>query len=267
MSVAMSGKHQRPGKTRNERAMKGHVSAVKSVDSRWVWEMRYSHRRTKCGMIMLVACAIISTFGMNCGCKQSAPQSSGPASPYVQEDFYDNGTLRSRVEVKAAPNGTEIPHGTAQYWDVSGVLVRQCHYVNGLKQGTEIRWYIEPAGAIADIVQYYGGIENGPCIGFDEHGSILHSGMMTDGKESGEWTYWYPLRGDDGGNIAARVHRGEAGRWEGHFVAWHWNGSKKEEGNCRDGQRVGTWRFWNEDGSLERTVEFGNGELISPRAR
>jgi antitoxin component YwqK of YwqJK toxin-antitoxin module len=155
----------------------------------------------------------------------------------------------------------------SRWWDESGVLIGQCHYVDGVKQGTQIEWLVEPAGAISKITQYYNGEENGPYINFGDRGCIVSVGYLVDNKMSGEWTYWYPMqtmgerRGYGGGRMARFFC--VADEKEGPLIAWHWDGAKKEEGSYRRDKRHGTWRYWREDGSFDRREVWEDGELIA----
>ncbi len=215
--------------------------------------------RATVAVMLLCSCTI--TVGS--GCDRGAPRPVDRSGVQTTEQFYSNGALKCRAEGKREPDGSWTLHGTAKEWHISGALVRENHYVNGVRQGTEIRWFIEPAGEISEILQYVNGVEEGPYIGCDEHGSIMKVGSMANGKMNGEWTYWYPVADRGGGHLMARFHCAD-GKHEGEWTAWHWNGAKEQEGNFHKGKEDGTWRYWNEDGSLDRTETWVDGECISP---
>ncbi|MDA1264838.1 MAG: hypothetical protein O2816_07155 [Planctomycetota bacterium] len=50
----------------------------------------------------------------------------------------------------------------------------------------------------------------------------------------------------------------------GAHRAWHENGELSEEGVFEQGQREGTWRFWDEDGALDaaRSGEYAADERL-----
>jgi antitoxin component YwqK of YwqJK toxin-antitoxin module len=44
--------------------------------------------------------------------------------------------------------------------------------------------------------------------------------------------------------------------WEGISESWHKNGVKSSQGLLAQNERVGTWRFWNKDGSLKEIINY-----------
>ena len=41
----------------------------------------------------------------------------------------------------------------------------------------------------------------------------------------------------------------------GPYVEHYDSGKKKLEGHFKDGKQVGTWTYWNEDGTVEKTEQ------------
>ena len=55
----------------------------------------------------------------------------------------------------------------------------------------------------------------------------------------------------------------KAGMEEGHWVFYHINGAKWTEGDYVDGRKVGVWRTWYEDGTLNQEYNAENGPFKS----
>ncbi|MBA2480340.1 MAG: redoxin family protein [Planctomycetes bacterium] len=74
-------------------------------------------------------------------------------------------------------------------------------------------------------------------------GLPMREGKLTDGKQSGAWTYWF----DNG-------QRQAAGSWEndkqvGEWSWWYANGQLKQRGQyAPGGKRIGQWQHWHDNG-------------------
>ena len=98
---------------------------------------------------------------------------------------------------------------------------------------------------------------------------------VVGGRSAGLWTEWYPsgvvrylgqwLPNEGGGaavgeGVWVYFHENgvvryretyRADRADGVSEGWHANGRRAFEGEHRDGERVGRWRWWNEGGGLD----------------
>lgn len=74
--------------------------------------------------------------------------------------------------------------------------------------------------------------------------------IMKENWPSGKPKYWNELR------------RNAAGKWDKNGIgrAYYDTGALEREGLYKDGVRVGTWKYFNPDGSLLRTEERGDGK-------
>lgn len=50
------------------------------------------------------------------------------------------------------------------------------------------------------------------------------------------------------------------GKLNGPVLSWHENGRRHFQGQCKDGERDGIWRYWDEKGNLVAEGEFRNGK-------
>ena len=71
-----------------------------------------------------------------------------------------------------------------------------------------------------------GGVRDGKWIAWDDQGRMLSTGHYKDGFENGMWTVWFP------------------------------NGQKRYEGLFKDGKRNGVWKFYDDQGSLLKEIEY-----------
>lgn len=73
--------------------------------------------------------------------------------------------------------------------------------------------------------------------------------IMKENWPNGQPKFWNELR------------RTAAGKWDKNGLgrAYYETGALEREGMYKDGVRVGTWKYFNPDGSLLRTEERGDG--------
>lgn len=73
--------------------------------------------------------------------------------------------------------------------------------------------------------------------------------IMKENWPNGKPKYWNEMR------------RNAAGKWDKNGLgrAYYDSGVLEREGMYKDGVRVGTWKYFNPDGSLLRTEERGGG--------
>jgi len=106
-------------------------------------------------------------------------------------------------------------------------------------------------------VQYFSGEEEEKVMVketfYYENGNLRVEGEFNEsGKKDGKWVYFY----EDGK------------KWsEGYFyeglnhkkrTTWHENGVKHYEGTYDKGERVGIWKFYNEQGALTKEIDYDN---------
>ena len=53
------------------------------------------------------------------------------------------------------------------------------------------------------------------------------------------------------------------GKEDGHWVYYHYNGTKWTEGDYRNGVRVGVWKVWFDDGHISQEYHADNGPFKS----
>ena len=85
-----------------------------------------------------------------------------------------------------------------------------------------------------------------------QDGSPWRGGNLVRGKQSGNWTYWYP-----GGQQQASG-RFEKDKQDGQWTYWYANGQMQSTGTYAGaGQRVGAWAYWFETGKQQAQGAYG----------
>ena len=85
------------------------------------------------------------------------------------------------------------------------------------------------------------------------NGTVARAGLLVDGLQQGEWTFWYPN--------GARMSQGSYER-DARTSAWtHWyeNGAMRMRGSYRGERQQGPWEYWHENGARHCTGEFEDG--------
>ena len=103
------------------------------------------------------------------------------------------------------------------------------------------------------------GKPEGLWVEWHETGVVRYLATWRNGGGDGVWTYFHP-NGEvrDRSTVVADVFTGPT---EG----WHENGRKAFEGVNQENARTGVWRFWSEDGVLDRVERYDNGEVVDER--
>jgi antitoxin component YwqK of YwqJK toxin-antitoxin module len=81
-------------------------------------------------------------------------------------------------------------------------------------------------------------------------GQLRMEGEYKNGQKNGLWVAYYEsgLKWSEG-NYKDGVSHGKT-------ITYHENGKKYYEGFYDEGRRVGLWRFWNEEGVLEKEINY-----------
>lgn len=94
------------------------------------------------------------------------------------------------------------------------------------------------------------GKSEGIWIGYHENGMVKYIGEWEDGKGHG-----FSMHFLANGQIRERS-RVVWDKWEGISETWYISGLKKSEGHYQQNEKIGTWTYWNEDGSVKEIVTY-----------
>lgn len=118
--------------------------------------------------------------------------------------------------------------GTYILYDSNGQRIYEAPYQSGRISGAVATYY--PTGEIMNSSNFSEGIPNGKNVGYFISGQISVEGIMKDGKQHGEWTWW------------------------------HEDGSRSSAVRFENGIKAGDQIFW-EYGELIKVEKYKNGEL------
>lgn len=121
----------------------------------------------------------------------------------------------------------------------------------------------QPGAAKADsvvVATQPPAVTDGPVAIKGPDGKLRIEGNMRNGQRHGVWTSYHP-----NGTIASRSAYVD-GRLNGVTVVFHTNGQLYYTGDYRMGKQVGDWRFYDEEGTLLKTVHYDStGTVINDR--
>ena len=111
----------------------------------------------------------------------------------------------------------------------------------------EVEFYVNPAGQR---------IPHGKSVQYYINGQIQYKGQMLDGKQDGEWIYYYA----DGKKM--ELWHFKDGLRDGELKAWYPNGQLKLEGKSVEDKHDGKWTYYNQDGSVQKEEVWDEGKKI-----
>ncbi|MBD3895342.1 hypothetical protein IEI94_05710 [Halomonas sp. ML-15] len=198
----------------------------------------------------------------------------GEYGPMTRQETYRDGALvRRRVnsedrrwslDEQFQPPGAEEPRYRRETVD------REMH-------GRQVRPLNWPEGS-TEIGEYDHGVPVGEHRHTDEDGNLIAGGRYENGHKVGEWiTLSYESTVHENYDDEGRLHgeRREVhedgtqlvrehyrhGERHGDYIQRHaWNGHIIGEGEYRDGQRIGTWRVFNDSHQATFEGEYVDGE-------
>ena len=99
----------------------------------------------------------------------------------------------------------------------------------------------------------------GPYASYYGGGNLKAKGSFKDGREEGEWTYYYPSGALD------RKQNHKSGWWDGPMTSYFENGQLKSKGGFKNSRKHGDWVVYLSNGTInaELSGTFKNGKKIS----
>jgi uncharacterized protein len=168
-------------------------------------------------------------------------------------EYYLSGALRSKLSYK---NGA-LDGENNVYWP-SGVIRGSYGYKTDKTEGAQIDFYnngkkkselnVASGAAIGKIVQYY------------KSGNVTEEAPLADGKRNGVTVEYHDLPGKIKKSEGPYKDGNPVGEWK----FWHENGKIKEEGKFTDkGLRSGIWKVYDEDGTLAEEITYTEGGKLT----
>jgi antitoxin component YwqK of YwqJK toxin-antitoxin module len=144
--------------------------------------------------------------------------------------------------------------GVATEWDEAGHKIGEAHYANGQFQGPYTRWYADSMVAVKGqfIARDAAPVTKDATGSVFDQTRVVKGDALLRGYRHGEW-----VRYDKAGK---ELWRGAFDRGTGKLTGFSDEGVKVLEADLVDGVIDGTYRVWNENGTLAKV------ETIKPGA-
>lgn len=194
------------------------------------------------------------------------------------KEYYDNGEVKS---LKSFEGGKLT--GRVEYYYKTGTIKREAEYTvidkDAVKTGEEISYYENEI--IKSQVFFNDGKAQGKHIENHENGEVKVEGQYDDeGNKTGIWKEYYDnglLRVEKrydadvlvrqsqsyhkNGKVKVRIETIAGGGFNGPYKRYHDNGEIAEEGEFKEGERIGVFKVYREeDGMLKSAVNHETGE-------
>jgi antitoxin component YwqK of YwqJK toxin-antitoxin module len=139
----------------------------------------------------------------------------------------------------------------ARHFHPGGGLMATGKYVGQQKDST---WsYYDVEGRLRRVEQFQGGELHGEQVSYYADGTPAERNTYHKGVLHGEHKSWFAS-----GNLKSEFIYVD-GEPDGAILFNHPNGRKESEGRMAKGQREGTWRYYNDDGSIRTQIVFRRG--------
>jgi antitoxin component YwqK of YwqJK toxin-antitoxin module len=208
---------------------------------------------------------------------------SGCTRTFDDNKFYFWYTEFSKIKSTKGASGGSLLHGNYKFYDEYGNLRIDRNYYLGLRDGNEKHW--DSLGNIIEIVKWskdsitYNKLRNDEGNWVEHYGTLLENGwvkkvytntddLINETKTISTSSDTYHCRefyttGEN--KIKKDFYTGALWLLDGYgikgkYTLYYENGNVKVAGEFYNGDRtnvkVGTWYYYNSDGSLESTQQF-----------
>ncbi|MDR0874095.1 MAG: hypothetical protein LBN27_11620 [Prevotellaceae bacterium] len=164
--------------------------------------------------------------------------------------YYDNGKIKSRQNF-GDKTETEL-------YNTSGKLFAKGAYIGTKKDGEWLYYSSKGEPFFKEI--YTNGVRNGVSTLYDEDGNVFETITWQDGKMNGKHVRYFP-----NGQMQLEIEYKNNLR-DGASVSYFDNGKKESEGVFENDKKNGVWTYCKNDGTVDFTAEYLNGENINQKA-
>ena len=199
------------------------------------------------------------TFRRDCDCCSSPRARRAARASAAEPDLrcppgtklweHQNGS-EARCETPAGvaegPTYGRYRDGTLRYHGTSHA---------GKTNGTWTNWNAN--GTVSIEAEYRDGELAGAFRRYDTNGVLQSEGNHDQkGRMDGTWTRYWP-----NGNARTRWTM-DGGRQHGPVATFYESGAKKSEGQRKDGQPDGEWRWFDTTGTVTETCRYDSGRVV-----
>ena len=176
-------------------------------------------------------------------------------------EFYPSGQLKSKGRYK-----DDVSDGNFEMFSESGTLSATYTFVAGKLEG--IAYFYRENGELWFSEEYDDDIKNGEYREYYEGGSLKTHGTYRNGFKFGKWAFSTEKVVNPTLDIivvphsVAMVNYGELMTENGESAQFHKNGYVESAGLRKNGLKDGSWKFYDEEGGMVRTVEYEDGKEL-----
>ena len=145
--------------------------------------------------------------------------------------------------------------GPWTFWDNEGLMSAKKHYDQGRLWGQYTTYHSLghklTDGVVKGIDDYGDLIQDGKWLFWNDEGILKEEVHFQDGKREGLCTYFSTT-----GNESAKIIYKDDIPWTGEWITWYADGSKKESGIYKNGEKQSPWESWYENGQKKYVIHY-----------
>lgn len=181
--------------------------------------------------------------------------------------YYENGQLQFEKKFLGKP---EIPDGEWKYYWDNGQLFASADFSKRHDFGSNWKFFNRNGGPYYDsqldsvyvsdmgmfgtpaTVNFCSG-RNVDVVQFYSNYTVRSTERLTDNMRQGRVFFYFP-------NGKPQVEANFVnGLEEGPYIVYQQSGIPFYQGHCHEGKRVGVWEFYDPEGNLAQTTDYGDG--------
>lgn len=154
------------------------------MTNRWDW-------KSVGRLVSAAAFLVLLPCGGLVGCTQGTqePQATRPVERMeIVEDFWTNGQLRIRKQMRQRADGTAVLHGPYARWYDNGQKEYEATFDQGRKVGTAATWHRNGRKWVEE--HYVDGEKHGSRLIWNDQGTMTKEEHYVQGGPSGVWRSW-----------------------------------------------------------------------------
>ncbi len=169
--------------------------------------------------------------------------------------FNDGTTTYDYASGNKEANGKMIGEnmdGKWTFWHESGEVSSVQYFQNGIEDSLFTWW--DENGNIVEEARYKLGLMHGLHTFYHSNGNKKEEETYVDGRTTGKVSFWY-----ESGELSGQGLM-ERNLPEKKWTYWYKNGTISEYGDYKEGEKVGSWFDFDEDGDSSMVTSYHNNE-------
>ncbi len=166
------------------------------------------------------------------------------------------GKPLEKYEVKETDDGSFLKDGFYKKWHMNGQIEVDCNYELNKREGPYKTYYEN--GQINVDATFKQDSTDGHYIKYYKTGIKMWEGNYALGKTIGKWGAWHENQ-----QQMSLQEFNEKGRLDGQQKYWFSNGQVSLVGEAKNGEKIGTWSDYVENGEPRRIYKYNGGVDIA----